>query len=105
MKTILMKLRDNQIPGVLWLVKKKDAEYEKMLYSEGLQSVVDKKSGQVVQRWMKVGEANHFLDCEAQALMMAMRAGVFSATKVDIDQLKIVLENKKPEGSKVSVAS
>lgn len=104
-KTILMKLRDNAIPGVRWLVKTKDPEYEKMLYSEGLQSVVDKKTGQIVQRWVKIGEHNHFLDCEAQALVQAMRAGVFSATKVDEDQLRKVLENKKPEGAKASAAS
>lgn len=98
-KTILMNLRDNKVPGVKWLVDKKDAEYEKQLYSEGLISQVDKKTGQVVARWMQIGESNHYLDCEAMNLTMAIMANCFSATNVDETLLKKVVdkeEEKKP---------
>jgi hypothetical protein len=95
-KTILSNLRDGKVPGVKWLVDKKDPEYEKQMYSEGMQSVVDKKTGMVVTRWVQIGEDNHWFDAENMVLTQAMRAGVFSATKVNEDELRKIVEDKKP---------
>lgn len=104
-KTILMNLRDNKIPGVKWLVDVKDAEYEKQMYSEGLMTQIDKKTGQTVSRWVQIGEANHWLDCEAMNLTQAVRANVFSATKVNEEELKKVVDKLKPEEKKTEVVS
>ena len=87
-KTILMQLRDNTIQGIKWLVDVKDAEYEKQLYSEGLKDVVDKKSGLITQRWVQVGQDNHYLDCESMNLTLAVRSNVFSPTSVNEEDLK-----------------
>jgi phage terminase large subunit GpA-like protein len=95
-KTILANLRDQKVPGVRWLVNKKDPEYEKQIYSEGLQSVIDKKTGMVVTRWMQVGTDNHWWDAECMCLVQAIRAGVFSATKVNEDELRKIVEDKTP---------
>lgn len=92
-KSMLMKLRDNEIPGVTWLVDKKDVEYERHMYSEGIQTLVDKKTGLTVQRWIAADE-NHYLDCEAMNLVLAIKAGIFSPVKVDEDELlKIIPQN------------
>ena len=91
-KTILRNLMDNKVPGVKWLIPKRDSEYEKQLYSEGLVTMVDKKTGGVVTRWMKQSDENHWLDCEAQALAQAIRANCFSATKIDESELKKIVE-------------
>lgn len=94
-KTILMNLRDNKIPGVKWLVDARDPEYEKQMASEGLQHVLDKKTGMTTLRWKLIGEHNEYLDCEAMILVLAIRANVFSATKVDEEEvLKIIDDNK-----------
>lgn len=90
-KSILMKLRDNQVPGVKWMVDSFDADYEMQMQSEGLMDVIDKKTGMTIQRWMQIGEHNHFLDAEAQNLVMAIRAQVFSAVEVDESMLLKVI--------------
>jgi phage terminase large subunit GpA-like protein len=90
-KTILSNLRDGKVPGCKWLINKRDPAYESQMYSEGIQTVIDKKTGGVITRWMKSGEENHFWDAECQALAQAMRANCFSATKIDEDQLKIAI--------------
>jgi phage terminase large subunit GpA-like protein len=82
-KTILGNLRDNQIPNVTWKIDVADDQYDKQMYSEGLFDVVDKKSGMTVKRWVQTRQDNHFFDCEVLNLMAAIRANVFSATKID----------------------
>jgi hypothetical protein len=93
-KTILANLRDGKVPGVKWLVDKKDPEYERQMYSEGLQSVIDKKTNMITTRWVKIGDENHWWDAEAMVLTQAVRAGVFSATKVNEDELRKIVEPK-----------
>ena len=94
-KSILMNLRDNTMPGIKWLVDIKDNEYEQQLYSEKLVEEVDKKSGQKRLRWIQIGEANEWLDCESMNLVMAMRLNIFSATKINEDELSKLIDNDK----------
>lgn len=103
-KTILANLRDNKIDGVIWKVDHKDEDYDKQLYSESLVDVVDKKTGITTQRWIQTGKDNHWLDCEAQNLCMAMRANVFSATQINETDMKKLVENslKKTEDHKIT---
>ena len=91
-KTILTNLRDAKIDGVKWLVDMKDEEYERQMYSEGLKEEIDKKTGQKKLRWIKMGEANEYLDCESMNLCLAIRINCFSATKINEDDLKEVVE-------------
>ena len=86
-KTILTNLRDNKINGIKWLVDNKDEEYERQLYSEGLSETLDKKTGNKKLRWVKIGDANEYLDCEAMNLTLALRIKCFSAT-ADEEQLQ-----------------
>ena len=90
-----MNLRDNTMPGIKWLVDIKDNEYEQQLYSEKLVEEVDKKSGQKRLRWIQIGEANEWLDCESMNLVMAMRLNIFSATKINEDELSKLIDNDK----------
>jgi len=97
LKTILNNLRDNRVEGVKWLIDVPDEEYDKQIYSEGLVDVVDKKSGNVTQRWMQIGTTdNHYYDCEVLNLLAAMRAKAFSATKIDENMLKKIIDSQKP---------
>lgn len=96
-KTILANLRDNKIDGVVWKVDRKDEEYDTQLYSEDLKDVIDKKTGLTTQRWIQTRSANHWLDVEAMQLVMAIRASVFSATKINEDAMKNLIENSKPK--------
>ena len=101
-KTILMQLRDNKLPGIKWLVDFKDQEYENQMYSEGLVYELDKRKGVTVPRWKNADGNNHFLDCEGMNLVMAIRANVFSAVKVDENELMRLVpkENKSEETKK-----
>ena len=94
-KSILMDLRDQKVPGVKWLVDFKDNEYEKQLYSEELREEVDKKTGQKKARWIKVGDSNEYLDAEAENLTLAIRYNVFSPTKINEDELKKAVPEQK----------
>jgi hypothetical protein len=85
-KTILSNLRDNLIEGVKWLNDLPDTEYDKQMFSERLVDVVDKKSGQLVKRWIASGD-NHFYDCEVLCLLGAIRAKAFSSIKINEDDL------------------
>ena len=91
----MTQLRDAKIKGVKWLVDSKDAEYERQMYSETLKEEVDKKTGQRKARWVKVGEANEYLDCEAQNLVLAIRYGLFSPTAIDETELKSAIPEEK----------
>jgi hypothetical protein len=79
-------LRDNLIEGVKWLNDLPDTEYDKQMFSERLVDVVDKKSGQLVKRWIASGD-NHFYDCEVLCLLGAIRAKAFSSIKINEDDL------------------
>ena len=98
-KTILANLRDNKISGVVWKIYRPDSEYDTQMYSESLLDVVDKKSGVSVKRWIQTRADNHWLDVEAMNLVMAMRANVFSATKINEEDIKQLIANstKKEE--------
>lgn len=87
-KTILANLRDNKINGVKWAVDTKDNDYITHLYSEGLKEVIDKKTGLTVQRWIQIGQDNHFYDCENMNLAMAIMAGVFSPTEMNETEVR-----------------
>ena len=93
-KTILGNLRDNQIPHVTWKIDAPDEQYDKQMYSEGLMDVVDKKSGLTVKRWIQCKNENHFFDCEVLNLLAAIRANVFSATKINEADIKKLIEEK-----------
>ena len=90
-KSILIGARDSKISGVKWLVDSKDAEYERQMYSETLKEEVDKKTGQKKARWVKVGEANEYFDCEAMNLALSIRINVFSPTAINEDELKAIV--------------
>ena len=90
-KSILMSLRDNKVDGVKWLVDSKDATYEQQMYSEGIKSILDKKTGTTIQRWVQIGEDNHYLDTEAMNLTLAIKFNCFSATKINEDELMKML--------------
>lgn len=92
-KSILItQLRDGKLKNVKWLVDKKDADYEKQLYSEMLKEEIDKKSGAKKLRWVKIGdEANEYLDCEAMNLTLAIRYSLFSPVAVDEPELQKVV--------------
>lgn len=92
-KSILAQLRDNKIEGVRWKIDRPDDEYDQQMYSEDLKEVLDKKSGLMVQRWIQNRQDNHWLDTEAMNLVMAMRAGVFSATKINEEDMRKIIEN------------
>ncbi len=94
-KSILMQLRDGAIPHVKWLVDQKDDEYERQMYAEELREEIDKKTGQKRTRWIKVGEANEYLDCEAMNLVLAIRYDLFSPTQINEDELKKVVEKEQ----------
>ena len=96
-KTILMQLRDNKIEGVKWLVDHADEEYDKQLYSEGLVDVVDKRTGLITQRWLQQAQDNHYLDTEVLCLVGAMRASLFSATKINETDIQKLIENSNPK--------
>ncbi len=93
LKTILANLRDNNVEGIKWLIDHADEEYDKQIYSEGLVDVIDKKSGLVTQRWMQQGQNNHLWDCEVLCLLNAMRANVFSATQVNEENMRKIIDN------------
>lgn len=93
-KSILMKLRDNQVKGVKWMVDYYDPEYERQMQSEALMDVINKKTGMPEPRWKKVSNDNEYLDCEAQNLTMAILAGCFSAVEVDESMLSKVIPEK-----------
>ncbi len=90
-KSILINLRDDKIKGVKWLIDAKDSEYERQMYSETLKEEVDKKTGQKKARWVKVGEANEYFDCEGMNLALAIRINVFSPTQINEDELKKIV--------------
>lgn len=94
-KTILANLRDNKIKGIKWVVDRQDEEYDKQMYSEDLVEVIDKKSGVATQRWIQSNTDNHWLDVEAMNLLQAVRANLFSATKIDENQIKKIIEDKE----------
>lgn len=96
-KTILGNLRDNQIDGVKWKIDHADTEYDKQIYSEALIDTVDKKSGLIVKRWQQIGQDNHWFDCEVLCLLQAIRAGVFSATKINEEDIKKLIDNQKKD--------
>ena len=90
-----MSLRDQKMMGVKWLVDAKDDEYERQLYSEELREEVDKKSGQKKLRWVKIGEANEYLDLESMSLTLAVRYSLFSPTAINEDELKKIVPEAK----------
>ena len=92
-----MQLRDNKIEGVKWLVDHADEEYDKQLYSEGLVDVVDKRTGLITQRWLQQAQDNHYLDTEVLCLVGAMRASLFSATKINETDIQKLIENSNPK--------
>ena len=96
-KTILANLRDNQIPAVTWKIDRPDEEYDKQIYSEGLKDVVDKKSGIMTKRWLQLHQDNHFWDCEVLNLVAAIRANVFSATKINETDIKSIIESNQKD--------
>ena len=96
-KTILANLRDNRIEGVKWLIDRPDEEYDKQLYSEGIFDVVDKKSGIMTKRWLQTGNDNHYLDTEVMNLLGAMRANVFSATKISEEDIRKIIDSTKKD--------
>ena len=100
-KTILANLRDNKIAGVSWKVDRKDDEYDKQMYSEDLVDVVDKKSGVTTKRWIQTRTDNHWLDVESMNLLMAIRANVFSATKINEEEMKKLIDNSKKVENKL----
>ena len=87
-KSILMNLRDNLIPGVSWLVDKVDQDYDQQMQSESIRDVVDKKTGITSRRFVQVGKDNHFFDCENMLLVQALRANLFSPVKINEEELK-----------------
>jgi NAD dependent epimerase/dehydratase family enzyme len=93
-----MDLRD-QKSQVKWLVDVKDNEYEKQMYSEELREEVDKKTGQKKARWIKIGDANNYLDCEAENLTLAIRYNLFSPTSVNEEELKKIIPNQEKPSS------
>lgn len=94
-KTILGNLRDNQIPNVTWKIDAPDEQYDKQMYSEGLMDVVDKKSGLTVKRWIQTHQDNHFWDCEVLNLLAAIRASVFSSTKINEADIRRIIDNSR----------
>ena len=94
-KTILARLRDNQVDGVKWRVDTTENDYITHMYSEGLKEVVDKKTGATVHRWMMTGKDNHYWDCECINLVLAIRAGVFSPTELNENDLKKAFDAKE----------
>ena len=95
-KTILAKLRDNEIKNVSWTVDKRDSEYELHMHSEGLSEVIDKKTGIPTLRWIQKNEQNHYWDCECMNLLLAIMYNCFSPTYVD-NELIARLEKHKLE--------
>ena len=93
LKTILANLRDNRIDGVTWKVDCIDDEYNKQMYSEALVDVVDKKSGLTIKRWVQTVQDNHYFDCEVLCLLGAIRANIFSATKINEADIKKIIDN------------
>jgi hypothetical protein len=66
-KKILQALRDNH-NGVQWLINHNDEDYKRQMYSESL------KPGEVF--FTKDHDDNHFWDCEAMCVVLAMLSGV-----------------------------
>ena len=98
LKTILGNLRDNQIPGVKWLCDVPDSEFDAQMYAESLVDVVDKKSGLITKRWMQHRQNNHYFDAEGLNLLGAIRANVFSAIKINEDEIrKLIATVEKPK--------
>jgi len=93
LKTLLTQLRDNFLPGIKWLIDYPDTEYDAQMYSEGLQDVVDKRSGLITKRWMATRQANHFFDCEVLCLLGAIRANAFSAVKINEDDIRKLIND------------
>lgn len=93
-KTILGNLRDNILDGVKWVVDQRDEEYDKQIFSEGLKDVVDKRSGLTTKRWMQTGQDNHYFDAEVLCLLGAIRANAFSATKINEEDIKKLIEKE-----------
>lgn len=87
-KIILANLRDGKIPGIKWRIDKPDTDFDTHLRSESLREVVDKKTGATVNRWIKVGHDNHYLDATAMSLLIALQAGVMSSTFTSEAELK-----------------
>lgn len=95
LKTILGNLRDKQIDGIKWIIDTRDTEYDAQMYSEGLVDVVDKKTGISSKRWIQTRQENHWWDCEVLCLLNAIRANAFSATKVNEDDIRSIIDNQK----------
>lgn len=96
-KTIMSKLRDNEMKNVTWSVDKKDPEYDQSMYSEGLVEVINKKTGIPEMRWIQKYELNHWFDCECMNLTLAIMFGLFSPSNIDND---LVAKLSKDEFSK-----
>ncbi len=74
-KSIFARLRDGK-GLVKWATNTIDNEYISHLFSEVKEEVEDKKTGNLVLRWVKKHDNNHYLDCECMILTGTLMAGV-----------------------------
>lgn len=83
---ILANLRDNQIPGIKWMIDTTDKDYISQLYAEGFAEIENKKTGIKEMKWVVKSDNNHYFDTEKMNLVLAIMAKAF--TFVDLETPK-----------------
>lgn len=77
-KSILARLRDGLIPGYKWITNISDKDYEQQMWSEGWVRKLNDKTGLMERSWKVHSDVNHWFDCEAMNLLMAIMLGFFT---------------------------
>jgi hypothetical protein len=82
-KDTLMILRAGQ--GMAWEVPEDVSEdYKHQIDSEVKREVINKATGQVSKRYVKIKKDNHLLDCEAMQVAAAMMLNVLKSPEIEV---------------------